>query len=101
MERTPDIPGRLFLIHTLRRLAPGHRLIFYDTCSRGKSEAVRVETIMDDVRDMEAVRKHFAAEKTTPIGYSYMGLPVMLYAHDDPQHVGRIVQLDPVPNHDC
>jgi pimeloyl-ACP methyl ester carboxylesterase len=52
---------------------------------------------MDDVRDMEAVRKHFAAEKTTPIGYSYMGLPVMLYAHDDPQHVGRIVQLDPVP----
>jgi pimeloyl-ACP methyl ester carboxylesterase len=56
---------------------------------------------MDDVRDMEAVRKHFAAEKTTPIGYSYMGLPVMLYAHDDPQHVGRIVQLDPVPNHDC
>jgi len=94
------IPGRLFLIHTLQRLAPGHRLIFYDTRSRGKSDAVqdrKRKTIMDDVRDMEAVRKHFAAEKITPIGYSYMGLLVMLYARDYPQYVARIVQLDPVP----
>jgi pimeloyl-ACP methyl ester carboxylesterase len=97
---TVVIPGRLFLIHTLQRLAPGRRLIFYDTRSRGKSDAVRDpkrETIMDDVRDMEAVRKHFAAEKITPIGYSYMGLLVMLYARDYPQDVARIVQLDPVP----
>ncbi len=94
------IPGRLFLIHTLQRLAPGHRLIFYDTRSRGKSDAVRDpkrKTIMDDVRDMEAVRKHLDAEKITPIGYSYMGMLVILYARDYPQNVARIVQLDPVP----
>jgi pimeloyl-ACP methyl ester carboxylesterase len=97
---TVVIPGRLFLVHTLQRLAPGRRLIFYDTRSRGKSDSpqdAKRETIFDDVRDMEAVRVRFGAKQITPIGYSYMGLLVMLYARDHPEHVKRIVQLDPVP----
>jgi len=97
---TVVIPGRQFLIHTLQRLAPGRRLIFYDTRSRGKSDAIhdaKRETIMDDVRDMEAVRLHFGAKQITPVGYSYMGLLVMLYARDHPEHVERVVQLGPVP----
>jgi pimeloyl-ACP methyl ester carboxylesterase len=94
------IPGRLFLIHTLQQLAPGRRLIFYDTRGRGKSDAIhdaKRETILDDVRDMEAVRVHFGAKQITPVGYSYMGLLVMLYTRDHPEHVERLVQLDPVP----
>src|ERR1700758_842192 len=53
---TVVIPGRLFLIHTLRQLAPSRRLIFYDTRSRGKSDAVhdvKRESIQEDVRDLE------------------------------------------------
>ena len=75
------IPGRLFLIHTLRQLAQGRRLIFYDTRARGKSDAIhdaKRESIQDDVRDLEAVRQYFGAENIILFGYSY-GLLVMLY----------------------
>jgi proline iminopeptidase len=97
---TVVIPGRLFLIHTLRQLAPGRRLIFYDTRSRGNSDAVhdaKRESIQDDVRDLETVRQYFGTEEVTPIGYSYMGLLVMLYAVAHPENVARIIQLGPVP----
>lgn len=33
----------------------------------------------------------------SPIGYSYVGLLVMLYALEHPDRVERIVQLGPVP----
>ena len=36
---TVVIPGRLFLIHTLRQLAQGRRLVF-TTRARGKSDAI-------------------------------------------------------------
>jgi proline iminopeptidase len=97
---TVVIPGRLFLFHALQRLAPGRRLIFYDTRGRGKSDPVndpRRETILDDVRDLEAVRRHFGAPRISLIGYSYMGLLVALYAKDYSQHVERVVQMGPVP----
>lgn len=97
---TVVIPGRMFLIHTLRQLAPGRRLIFYDTRSRGKSDAVhdaKRESIQDDVHDLETVRQYFGAEKISPIGYSYMGLLVMLYTAAHAENVARVIQLDPVP----
>jgi proline iminopeptidase len=98
--QTVVIPGRLFLIHSLRELAAGRRLIFYDTRSRGRSDSIqdaKRETILDDVHDLETVRKHFGAEKVSPIGYSYMGLLVILYTKDHPEHVERVIQMGPVP----
>ena len=89
-SQTVILPGRLFLIHTLSRLAPARRLIFYDTRARGRSDAVHNaarETIMDDVRDLEALRSQLAPSgRVSLVGYSYMGLLVMLYAkaHLDP-----------------
>jgi pimeloyl-ACP methyl ester carboxylesterase len=97
---TVVIPGRLFLIHTLRQLSQGRRLIFYDTRARGKSDTVhdaKRESIQDDVQDLETIRQYFSAKKITPIGYSYMGLSVMLYTVAHAENVSRIVQLDPVP----
>jgi proline iminopeptidase len=99
-SRTVILPGRLFLMPTLRTLAPGRRLVFYDTRGRGKSGAVHDparETIQDDVRDLEAIRKNVGAEKVSLVGYSYMGLLVMLYAQAHPDRVERIVQMSPVP----
>ena len=98
--QTVVLPGRLFLFHTLRQLAAGRRLIFYDTRARGKSDPIhdaKRETIMNDVRDLESVRKHFGAEKFVPVGYSYMGLLVILYTIDHPEHVERVIQMGPVP----
>jgi proline iminopeptidase len=94
------VPGRLFLLKALSPLARGRRLIFYDTRSRGSSDAVHDpnrETIMDDVRDLETIRAHFKVDKVTVVGWSYMGLLVILYAKDYGAHVARVVQLGPVP----
>ncbi|HVT40101.1 MAG TPA: alpha/beta hydrolase [Gemmatimonadaceae bacterium] len=99
-SQTVIVPGRLFLLRGLSPLAAGRRLIFYDTRGRGKSDPVhdpKRETIGDDVRDLEAVRAHFGAGKTSVIGYSYMGLLVMLYTLEHPDRVERAVQLGPVP----
>jgi proline iminopeptidase len=95
------IPAGLFTFDGLKPLASGERtVIFYDMRNRGCSQQI---TDMDkisieaDVADLEAVRAHFKAQKFVPIGYSYLGLMVMLYAKDHPEHVSRIVQLGPVP----
>jgi len=93
------IPADLFLYPAFARLAAGRTLIFYDMRDRGRSDAVadpRHITIQDDVNDLETIRKHFGADKPALIGFSYLGMMVMLYATEHPNHVSRIVQLGPV-----
>ncbi|MCI0356354.1 MAG: alpha/beta hydrolase, partial [Acidobacteria bacterium] len=75
-------------------------VIFYDMRDRGASdriEDVSKLTMENDVRDLETVRSHFGVNKFVPVGYSYLGFMVVLYAKDHPQNVERIVQLGPVP----
>lgn len=93
------IPGRLFLYRDFRSLAAGRTLIFYDMRDRGLSDPVPDPakiTIQADVSDLDAVRRHFAADKPDLIGFSYLGMMVVYYATQHPDHVGRIVQLGPV-----
>jgi pimeloyl-ACP methyl ester carboxylesterase len=97
--QTVIVPASLFLYRDLSALAPGRRMIFYDMRGRGRSDRVADSThitIQWDVRDLEAVRKHFAAERFTPIGWSYLGLMVMMYAADHPDRVDRVVQIGPI-----
>ena len=68
--------------------------------NRGRSSRVeegRLLTIQKDVEDLEAVRRHFRVDRFVPVGYSYLGLMVVLYAMDHPERVERLVQLGPVP----
>jgi len=93
------IPGRLFLFPAFRRLAEGRTLIAYDMRDRGRSDAVSDPerlSIQDDVNDLEAIRQHFHADKPALIGWSYLGMMVVLYATQHPDHVSRIIQLGPV-----
>ena len=94
------VAGRLFVFDAFKPLAHGRTLVAYDMRNRGRSDAVgdtsRV-TIQDDVRDLEAVRRHFRAERFSTIGYSYLGLMVVMYAMEHPDRVERIVQIGPVP----
>lgn len=99
--QTVILPGGLFLYPDLATLADsGRTLIFYDMRNRGRSQSIedltRV-TIQADVRDLEAVRSHFKAEKIVPVGWSYLGLMVVMYAMDHPERVERIVQMGAVP----
>jgi proline iminopeptidase len=98
--QTVILPARLFTFEDFRWLAGRYTLISYDMRNRGRSS--RVEdlariSLAADVADLEAIRRHFGVDKPHLIGYSYLGLMVMLYALDHPQHVERIVQLGPVP----
>jgi pimeloyl-ACP methyl ester carboxylesterase len=98
--RTIIVPGRLFLARDLAPLGQRHTLILYDMRNRGRSSRVddgRLLTIQKDVADLEAVRRHFKVERFVPVGYSYLGFMVVLYAMDHPDRVERLVQLGPVP----
>jgi pimeloyl-ACP methyl ester carboxylesterase len=98
--RTLIVPGRLFLADDLAPLARRHTLILYDMRNRGRSsrvEDVALLTIQKDVEDLEAVRRHFKVEQFVPVGYSYLGLMVVLYTMAHGDRVERLVQLGPVP----
>jgi pimeloyl-ACP methyl ester carboxylesterase len=99
-RQTLIVPAALFLACDFRQLADGRTLIFYDMRNRGRSDSVKDAariTIHDDVRDLEAVRAHFGVKRFSTIGYSYLGMMVMLYAKEHPERVERVVQLGPVP----
>jgi len=99
-EKTLIVPGRLFLARDLEPLARRHTVILYDMRNRGRSSPVSdgaLLTIQKDVEDLEAVRRHFKIEKFVPVGYSYLGFMVVLYAMAHGEHVERLVQLGPVP----
>jgi proline iminopeptidase len=94
------VPGRLFLARDLAPLGERHTLILYDMRNRGRSSRVEdgnLLTIQKDVEDLEAVRRHFRVGRFIPVGYSYLGFMVVLYAMSHPDHVERVVQLGPVP----
>jgi pimeloyl-ACP methyl ester carboxylesterase len=98
--KTIIVPGRLFLARELAPLAERHTLILYDMRNRGRSSRVedgKLITIQKDVEDLDAVRRHFGVERFVPVGYSYLGLMVVLYAIEHPERVERLVQLGPVP----
>ena len=98
--RTLIVPGRLFLSRDLQPLARRHTVILYDMRNRGRSSSVSdgaLLTIQKDVEDLEAVRRHFKVEKFVPVGYSYLGFMVVLYAMAHADRVERLVQMGPVP----
>jgi pimeloyl-ACP methyl ester carboxylesterase len=98
--RTAIIPGRLFVFDDLKPLEDQYTIISYDMRNRGRSDTVSDGSkisIHEDVRDLEQVRQHFRVKKASLIGYSYLGMMVMLYAVEHPRYVERIVQLGPVP----
>ena len=99
-SQTVIVPASLFLYRDLSTLARGRRMIFYDMRGRGRSDRVADSThitIQWDVRDLETVRKYSGATQFVPIGWSYLGLMVMMYAAEHPDRVERVVQIGPVP----
>jgi len=99
--QTVIVPGGFLFGNAFDHLAGKQRtVIFYDMRDRGASDRIEdasLITMENDVRDLETVRSHFGVKKFVPVGYSYLGFMVVLYAKDHPQHVERIVQLGPVP----
>ncbi len=55
--------------------------------ARGGEKSRASWTIQSDMKDLEAVRRHFNIDNSFPIGYSYLGRMVMMYAMDHPDRV--------------
>ncbi|HEX2062273.1 MAG TPA: alpha/beta fold hydrolase [Thermoanaerobaculia bacterium] len=91
-----------FILHDeVKQFADIATVITYDLRNRGRSTRSSDEstwTIEQDVRDLETVRAYFKAETFLPVGYSYLGKVVMLYAVAHPDRVRRIIQLGPIEN---
>jgi len=96
------VPLDFALHNDFRQFADIATIVTYDLRNRGKSQRAKDEstwTIEQDVRDLEAVRRELKIEKFVPVGYSYLGLMVVMYALDHPERVTRIVQVGPAPFH--
>ncbi|HEX4023260.1 MAG TPA: alpha/beta hydrolase [Steroidobacteraceae bacterium] len=98
---TVIIPNAISLFDDFRTLADGRTLIFYDLRNRGRSDAVSGVRMLErgihhDVEDLEAVREHFGIEEFQAIGFSYLGMMVILYAMQYPGRISRAVQLGPI-----
>ena len=99
--QTVFVPNGFYLREDLESLARGRRVVFYDPRNRGRSGATTdpaklARGVLNDVDDLEALRRHFKVDNAALIGHSYMGLVVVLYAMTHPSHVERIVQIGPM-----
>jgi proline iminopeptidase len=96
---TVIVPGDFLFRGAFDGLARDHTVILYDMRNRGRSSAVTDDaaiSIQHDLADLETVRAHFGVERASLVGWSYMGLLVVLYAAEHPDRVARIVQIGPV-----
>src|SRR4051812_11626972 len=95
------IPNGIGLVDDFARLATGRMLVFYDVRNRGRSEraddpAALERGILNDVDDLDDVRRHFEAQRVGLIGHSYVGVTVALAGRAYPGHVRRVVQIGPM-----
>jgi pimeloyl-ACP methyl ester carboxylesterase len=97
------IPLRLYTFEAFKELGDQFTIIAYDTRGRGRSDPIPDDqkpaklSIQRDVADVEVIRQHFKVQKASLIGYSYLGLMIVMYAMEHPDRVERLVQLGPVP----
>ena len=98
--RTIIAPLDFVLFDDFKQLADVATIITYDMRDRGRSSPLGdllSVSIQQDVKDLETVREHFKVEKFTPVGFSYPGLMVAMYAMEHPEHVSRVIQVGPIP----
>jgi pimeloyl-ACP methyl ester carboxylesterase/ketosteroid isomerase-like protein len=92
------VPLGFVLFEDFRQFSDIATIIGYDPRNRGRSGRSDTASIQQDVEDLEAIRAHFAIKRFVPVGYSYLGKAVAIYALAHPEHVARVVQLGPAPN---
>jgi alpha/beta hydrolase fold len=77
------VPGAFMLQPDFDRLARERTVVLYDPRNRARSSPVAEDSrisIQADVEDLEALRVHLGAERIIPVGWSYYGMMVALYA---------------------
>ena len=98
---TVVIPNGILLLKDFGPIAKDWTVIAYDPRNRGRSATITDPSqlsrgILNDVDDLDAVRRHFGLEAFSLFGHSYIGLMVILYARAFPAGLERVVQIGPV-----
>jgi proline iminopeptidase len=89
-----------YLLPELDRLSDKFHLIYYDQRGRarsadhGKPEDV---TLDSEMADLDEVRQHFHLDKVALLGHSWGTVLALEYALRHPEHVSRLVLMDPAP----
>jgi pimeloyl-ACP methyl ester carboxylesterase len=98
-NETVLVPVGLFHGTRLDGLAKGRRVVLYDPRGRGRSDSVPPAkgSLVNQVRDIETIRRAVGAERVAVIGWSGLGMEMFVYALRHPDRVTRLVQLAPVP----
>lgn len=80
-------------------LAHGRELIYYDQRGGGRSPVARDVPVgwTEQVADLEALRRHWALEQMTVVGYSWGGLLALLYGLEHPGRIKRWALVSPAP----
>ena len=95
------VPLDYLFFGTFKQFADIATVITYDPRNRGRSDRAanrETWTVQHDVADLEAVRQHFKLERFIPVGFSYLGKMVMLYAAAHPERLRGVIQLGPAAN---
>jgi proline iminopeptidase len=89
-----------YLLPDMDRFSDAFRMIYYDQRGRGRSaEQVRPDdvTIMSDVEDLDAVRRHFKLDAATLLGHSWGAVLALEYALRHPAGVSHLILMNPAP----
>jgi proline iminopeptidase len=95
----PDF-DHAYLLPELDRLASSFRLVYYDQRGRGRSAGqVRADevTIESEIRDLDAVRRHFGFDAVAVLGHSWGGVLSMEYATRHPDRVSHLILVNTAP----
>jgi pimeloyl-ACP methyl ester carboxylesterase len=75
-------------------------VVLYDPRGRGRSDEIKDPSLVgmdNEVRDIEALRRHLSLDRVSLVGWSYLGGVVALYAARYPERVDSVVQVGPMP----
>jgi proline iminopeptidase len=89
-----------YLLPELDRLSDSYRLIYYDQRGRGRSaDGVQPEdvTLASDIADLDKVRQFFKLDSMVLLGHSWGTVLALEYALRYPQHVSRLILMNPGP----
>jgi proline iminopeptidase len=95
----PDF-DQSYLLPEMDRLADSYHLIYYDQRGRGKSgENVKPEdvTIASEIEDLDKVRQYYHLDSVALLGHSWGTVIALEYALRYPQHVSRLILMNPAP----
>ena len=80
-------------------LAHGRRVLLYDQRDRGRSDTINDPKRIGlnfELQDLEALRTQLGSDRISLMGESYLGAVVALYAAAHPEHIDRLIQVDPM-----